>query len=222
MSDMPYTYFWESVFNPMSERFNALIQKRLTLKAQEGNARREPFANAAALFFYVPGDGYDKITQRVKYHGDLGAGKFFASMLGDRLFESPQFGDVDVVVPVPLHWRRKLERGYNQAEVIGKSVSKKLGAVVDGRLLTRRKYTKAQTHLPTEQKFDNMAFAFCVDRQRLACLVERRVRHFLIVDDVFTTGATLSSCYYSLRDALACLGDEGVKISVATIGFARG
>lgn len=87
----------------------------------------QPYQRAAALFFYRRGSGYDLITQSLKYGRNFEAGRHFAAMLGRLLRESPLFSDVDLVVPVPLHWTRRLRRGYNQAEVIAREVARELG-----------------------------------------------------------------------------------------------
>ena len=88
----------------------------------------EPYQRATALFFYRRGSGYDQITQALKYGRNFKAGRHFAAMLGRLLRDSPLFSDVDLVVPVPLHWTRRLRRGYNQAEVIAREIARSLSA----------------------------------------------------------------------------------------------
>ena len=87
----------------------------------------ERYQRATALFFYRRGSGYDDITQALKYRRDFKAGRHFAAMLGRLLRDSPLFSDVDLVVPVPLHWTRRLRRGYTQAEVIAREIARELG-----------------------------------------------------------------------------------------------
>lgn len=114
----------------------------------------EPYQRATALFFYRRGSGYDRITQSLKYGRNFAAGRHFAALLGELLRESPLFSDVDLVVPVPLHWTRRLRRGYNQAEVIAREIARSLSAspspsrvAFAPRLLRRVRHTKTQTRV---------------------------------------------------------------------------
>ena len=188
----------------------------------------EPYQRAAALIYYRAESGYSAIPRALKYRGNFAAGRHFASMLGKRLAESPLFADVDLVVPVPLHWMRRLRRGYNQAEVIAREVARELEAARGGdgasavafepRLLRRTRFTKTQTRLGAEAKRLNVAGAFAVRRGIAKKWREEKnsPRHILLVDDVFTSGSTLATCHAALRTVF---GPE-VRIRVATLAFA--
>jgi ComF family protein len=101
---------------------------------------------------------------------------------------------VDAVVPVPLHWRREYQRGFNQAA----EISRHLGPPVVHALI-RRRATRAQIELAAHQRHVNVEGAFAVKRRSLRKL---RIagRTILLVDDVCTTGATLNACARLLRD----------------------
>ena len=204
LSDLPETHFASVRCNPMADRFNEKIS----------SGDFEPYAYAAALFHYGSEAGYRKITQALKYHRDFGAGRYFAEMLGERLRGSELFSDVDIVVPVPLHWTRHWRRGYNQAALIAEGIAGELGCRCGTRLLRRNRRTKTQTRVQVSEKAGNVSGAFSVRKTAWKRLSRENVKHILLVDDVFTTGATLSSCYRTLR---AELGPE-VRISVATLG----
>ena len=111
MADFPFTHHWDLSRNPMADKFNALIQKDLDGSDQQPIREHEPYAFAAALFFYNSSSDYRHIPWHLKYEGGLAAGRHFARMLGERLAASPQFADVDVIIPVPLHWARQWRRG---------------------------------------------------------------------------------------------------------------
>jgi ComF family protein len=199
-ADLPLTYFWKRSHNPMADRFNARIDPE----------EYEPYAYAAALFHYRAEAGYKKIPQALKYHRNFGAGRDFARLLGGRLAASPLYADVDLVVPVPLHRTRHWRRGYNQAAVIAREVARSLGASCAERLLERRRRTRSQARLPDKAaRAANVAGAFSVRGGNVPA-----AGHILLIDDVFTTGATLAACHDALRHAYG----PQVRISVATLG----
>lgn len=220
LADMPLTRFWTMEHNPMADRFNRLIQKSLEESVPDDcleNLRpRERYAFAAALLIYKDESGYKNIPQQLKYHGNVAAGRYFGSMLGRKLASSELFQNVDLVIPVPLHWMRRWRRGYNQAEVIAAGVAAELEAVMDCRILARRRRTKTQTKLGIEEKAANVAGAFKAQTEgfeRNAGLSS--VRHILLIDDVFTTGSTAAACFHALRSVFP----PSVRISVATLAF---
>jgi len=199
---MPFTRFELRPENPMSDKFNALIE-------EDNSSGKEKYVRATALFLYRPGSGFDRIPQRLKYERDFSAGRYFAGLLADRISSSAWFSDVDTIVPVPLHWTRKLERGYNQAGIIAREIAGSLGTVCADKALVRTRRTKSQTKMIGGEKKINVASAF-----KTGALPDG-AGHILLVDDVFTTGSTLYACYKALR---LSYGEE-VRISVATLGF---
>lgn len=214
LADLPLTYFWTMSHNPMADKFNAIMQER-----QKGSneSLREKYAYAAALFFYHSDADYRLIPYQIKYHGNLQAGKYFGKMLGKRLASSEQFSDVDLIVPVPLHWTRKWKRGYNQAEVIASGVAESLGVPMKADILKRRKRTKTQTKVDVEAKAQNVSNAFSLNHDTLENLSSSRKmpEHLLLIDDVFTTGSTLHACFVALRSVFP----PSVRISIATLAF---
>lgn len=227
LDDMPLTYSWSLVHNPMADRFNGMIQRDIE--------HYEPYAFAAGLFFFRSGSRYRNICYRLKYHGDIDIGRHFAKILGTKLAGSPHFTDVDAVVPVPLHWTRHWRRGYNQAEVIAREISSALGARLHTDMIVRRRRTSTQTRLDVEHKRLNVSGAFAIGKKltrftegirpglpessskasdsRKADTDYGKIRHILIVDDVFTTGATVAACHKALRTVFP----PDVRISVATL-----
>ena len=188
---------------------------------QQVNARiageeYEPYAYAAALFYYAADSDYSRITQALKYHRDFGAGKFFARMLGKRLGESGLFDDVDLIVPVPLHWTRLWTRGYNQAEVIARELAATLSAPCRTDLLRRCRRTATQTRLSGEEKSANVAGAFRATKKAVSLASGDGISHILLVDDVFTSGATMGECCKTLRPAFGAQ----TRISAASLGYA--
>ena len=179
------------------------------------DGEREAFAYAASLFIYHAEASYKKINYDLKYKGDLAMGRFFARKLGDKLASSPLFEDVDLVLPVPLHWKRKWKRGYNQAEIIAAEVANSLNIPLNTKILFRKRKTTTQTKLSVSRKRDNVKNAFSLSKVPHWGVNPTNIKHILVIDDVFTTGATLSSCHKVLREFFP----KTVKISVATLAF---
>lgn len=219
--DLPRTRYWKVRENPMAESYNALIQRNMGEDVQY-----HPYGYAAALYFYK--GGYREISKALKYKRNFAAGRCFGRLLGQTLAETEFFQDVDLVVPIPLHWSRHWRRGYNQAEVIARKVARELGARCEPRLLRRARRTKTQTHLNAEGRAANVAGAFRLNsrgwERTLTAAGDVPTRHILLIDDVFTTGATAAACERAIRLALQT-GEWGpgpqtaaqIRISVATL-----
>ena len=161
----------------MADRFNEAIQRDLDTAWERGQAH-EPYAYACALFFYDSHGKYRYITQSLKYHGDLECGRHFGRMLGAMIAASEHYQDISLVIPVPLHWRRKWKRGYNQAEVIAEGVSIFLGVPVCGDILKRTRSTKTQVKLETTEKSTNVDYlhVWLADWQRNHCECDECVK----------------------------------------------
>lgn len=118
----------------------------------------------------------------------------------------------DYVIPIPLHWTRYAERGYNQAEKMAHTLAKQLGSTYLP-LLCRFRRTKFQSHLPVKEREENVAKAFGISwRYRKKAHLILQQKRILLVDDLCTTGATLKSAGktllqygpLSLTAAVAC------------------
>ena len=212
-ANMPLTYFWERSHNEMADRLNLQIEGNIESYLSEG--ARERYAYATALFFYDGSGDYRRIPHQLKYHGNLSMGRDFGRILGRRIMEAEQFMDVDMVIPVPLHWTRKWKRGYNQAEVIAVEVADVLGVRMQTDFLKRTKRTRTQTKIDPAKKSENVKDAFTAD---MRAIMKSKCHHILIIDDVFTSGSTLGECFRALRSVLPI----SVRISIATLAYVGG
>lgn len=114
-ADLPLTFFWERKKNPMADKVNAFVQKRIETEVNAGETVTPEetsmeqalphihYSYAAALFFYHGENRYKKIPQRLKYLADIAEGTFYAGMLGEFMNDSEHFSDIDFIIPVPLH-----------------------------------------------------------------------------------------------------------------------
>jgi ComF family protein len=128
----------------------------------------------------------------LKYRGLKAAAPELAELLAQYLAENPMPGDL--LVPVPLHPRRLRSRGYNQSALLAKTLSKKLGLEMNQRLLTRTRNTPPQVNASRDDRRDNVQGSFRCDGP-----VDNRA--VILVDDVATTGSTLSACAAVLKAA---------------------
>ena len=170
---------------------------------------RIPVAAAASLLQFNKGNVTQSIVHQIKYHGNTQLAHQFGLLLGEELKASHRFDDIDIVAPVPLHWWRRMRRGYNQSQLIASEVAKVLQCPLSTHNLYRRRHTPSQTHKNRQQRIDNMASAFSVRHPE-----QFEGKHLLLIDDVLTTGATTEACYHALQPI------PGLRISVATLAIA--
>ena len=123
--------------------------------------------------------------------------RMLAEPLGRLLsFELKKAAEVDLVAPVPLHKRRLRKRGFNQAALLLSCAEKDFSFAVDYHLLKRKRETASQAGLSRKGRLRNVKGAFVVP-----CKEKVKGKRVLLVDDVYTTGATLTACAHALRRA---------------------
>ena len=132
------------------------------------------------------------IIHALKYSGRISLARPLAAQM--RLRGRDVLDEVDYIVPVPLHWRREYQRGFNQA----REIARHLGPPVV-EVLRRCRATRAQVELAADRRRANVAGAFTV-RQKGLRAPRIRDRKLLLIDDVSTTGATLDGCARALRE----------------------
>jgi competence protein ComFC len=132
----------------------------------------------------------------LKYSNVAPLGKFFAERLGSIVRDNPSTFAADILVPVPLHPSRLKERGYNQAEAIARPLARLLGVPYRSYLLVRKRSRPNKLRLTRRERWETVRGAFAT--QAGAPVDNLRV---LLVDDVFTTGATLDACSRALHGA---------------------
>ena len=193
--EMPMTGYIGRIDNAMERRLWGLM----------------PFVQASALYFYIEGSPYRRIIHAFKYSSKWRLARDMGEWLGGEMARSRAFDGVDLIVPVPLHPLRRMWRGYNQSEYLAEGVAKVLGRPIDIRSLRRTHYTTSQTRRAKNQRWENVHGRFAMRRG-----ASFAGRHVLLVDDVFTTGATLCACAEAiLRETPDC------QISVITLAVSQ-
>lgn len=168
-----------------------------------------PLQRATSYLYYHKGSRYRRLLHLLKYGGRRDIGEAMGRFVAAELCACRFFDGMDVIVPVPLHPRKLKRRGYNQSEWIARGVASVTGLPVDTAALVRRVFTDSQTRKSAYERWENMAGVFELLRAE-----QFAGKHVLLVDDVLTTGATVTAC----ADAFA--GVEGVRISVLTLAVA--
>ncbi len=163
---------------------------------------------ATALFYFIKGSKFRSLIHSLKYGGRADIGKELGNLLGIEL-KGSCFSDIDCIVPVPLHPAKKRSRGYNQSEMIADGTGTSLTKPVVKSVLVRSVYTVTQTRKSVEERRENVKEAFCLKDPDLL-----QGNHILLVDDVVTTGSTLTACTDEL------LKIPGVKVSIAVLAYA--
>lgn len=148
-----------------------------------------PAGLCAAWFIYSPDNPYANLIRDAKYHDmpmmAMELGRMFAMEL---MADSPAFRDIDVLLPVPMFWFKNLRRGFNQAEMIAKGMSKASGIPVGDNLYATRRH-RSQTHFKRDERLHNL-----VGSMGVRFPDELEGLNIALVDDVITTGSTLAEC----------------------------
>ena len=148
-----------------------------------------------------------------KFAGRQQLDRLLGSLLATAFAGDPELHGVDMLVPVPLHWRRHLQRSYNQSELLARAVATELAR--QGRIihvsgdLVRVRYTTPQTHLLPSMRITNLRGAFAARPD-----ADFGGKHICLVDDVSTTGATVRAAAKALKEAGAA------RVSAAVLAVA--
>ncbi len=142
---------------------------------------------------------FNKVVQNLihefKYNEMTRIAKFFGKLSQEYNEKFQPFDHIDFIAPVPLHKVKKRFRGFNQAEYITREISKNMDWEHLPNLIKRKRFTETQTKLNKEQRRKNVSFAFRINPK-----FEIKGKNILLVDDVFTTGATANSIAAALKE----------------------
>lgn len=144
-------------------------------------------------------------VHRFKYRGRTVLAEPLGGLMAAYWIQHPM--PADIVVPVPLHTARLRERGYNQAALLAREMACRVGLALNEQALVRRRATASQVKLDARQRRENVRDAFHCSGDALTG------KQVLLIDDVYTTGATLAACAVALH--------EGGARSVQALTLAR-
>ena len=166
--------------------------------------------NVAALYFFSKGSRVQRMIHQLKYRGNTDIGIKAGQIYGDILKETPNFGSAEVIIPVPLHPKKKKRRGFNQSDYFAEGLSESMGIPWYADAVIRNVFTDTQTKKNRFNRWKNVESIFTVSNPELL-----ENRHILLVDDVITTGSTIEACANEL------LNLAGTKVSVVSIACAH-
>ncbi len=171
---------------------------------------RADILSATSYLLFNKGSKVQNMIHELKYKGRKDVGIFLGEEFGKMLKSSPPYRETGIIIPVPLHRKKYLKRGYNQSEQFAIGLSSSMNIPYSGQYLLRKNATETQTHKSRFLRWKNANDCFFVaDPVAIAGSI------ILLVDDVVTTGATLESCISALSAV------PGVRISVATIAYTK-
>lgn len=166
---------------------------------------RVKLENATSLLQFTSQNQTQSILHHIKYRGNKGLGIKMGKLMGLEIRKKEWIEIIDGIIPLPLHQKKLHLRGYNQSTLLGEGMAKVLLKPMYTDVVKRVVHTKSQTRLSRYERHKNVKEIF-----RLTGLRDLKQKHFLLVDDVVTTGATLEACTNTLQK-------EGAKVSVYTL-----
>ena len=190
---LPRTNFHHDIENPMTNLFLGRVN----------------ITTGAAFLYFNKGGKVQRLIHHLKYKERKDIGIYLGELYGQTLKYAPHFNSADIIIPVPLHKKKYMQRGYNQSEQFAIGLATSMNIPVNRHLLSRTKATETQTRKSRFSRYQNVKEIFCVESPDTFT-----EKHLILVDDVITTGATLESCIHALNVI------PGVKISVACIATA--
>lgn len=180
-------------YNPMEERFLGRVQ----------------FVAGGAFLHFRKKTISQRAVHQIKYHGDLKLAAYIGTMIGREIADTHRFDDVDVLLPIPLHPRKRRKRGYNQSLEICKGIASTFPRPIETKAVVRTRHTDTQTLRNRIERMDNMTDVF-----RITDAKALHGKHILVFDDVITSGATVEACCRAILDV------PTTKISIFCLALA--
>ena len=193
IADLPLTHFAAHEGNPVEKTFWGRIQ----------------VASAMSLLYFTPQSLVQHLVHQVKYNGQQKLAHYLGTMTGNEIFHSGRFGNIDMIIPLPLYKSREIERGYNQSFLLAKGIAEIINVPVMEKSVLRIHSTSTQTHKSRSERWQNVEGLF-----QLKNGFNPEGMNILLVDDVITTGATIDACGSVINKI------PGTTLNIATLAYA--
>lgn len=197
ISEVPFTDHFEKKYE------NALVQHFYG---------RFPVSFGAAMVYFSSGGLVQEIMHTFKYKGEQYVGRSLGKMLAIRLKECPFRPKIDMIISVPIHFKRQYKRGFNQSDILAQEIAIEMHLPFERDLLLKILDTESQTTKTRKERLENIANAIAIKENKIS---EIKGKHILLVDDTITTGSTLEAC------GLILLKNGAASLSIACVAIAR-
>jgi len=190
-SDLPLTYFQFDKDNDIYNKLSAIVN----------------IEAATSLLLFDKSDVVKELIHQLKYRNQQEIGAFLGKLLANQIKKDGIISQIDYIVPAPLHPKKQRKRGYNQLTVFGETLQNELKIEYNPHILLKTVNNQSQTTKTAAQRRKNVANVYQVQNPE-----KYANKHFLIIDDVMTTGATIEACTETVLQQI-----EGAKVSVLTM-----
>lgn len=163
---------------------------------------------ATSYIYYRKSSPYNNLFHMAKYRNRPEVAERLARLAAEELEANGFFDGIDAIVPLPLSKKKRRKRGYNQCDYIAAGLSQATGIPVLNDCVKRTIANETQTHKSREERWKNVEGIFT-----LASPEPVQGKHILLIDDILTTGATLTSCAATMQQEGNC------RISIFTLGY---
>lgn len=164
--------------------------------------------SATAYIYYRKGSPYNRLLHKMKYNNHPDVGCRLAIMAAESIMPSGFFDGIDAIVPLPLSKKKRRQRGYNQCDYIAEGLSQKTGIPIIKECVVRNKANETQTHKSRDERWKNVEGIFTLANPEAI-----EGKHILLIDDILTTGATLTNCAIAIQQRCNC------RISIFTLAY---
>ena len=169
-----------------------------------------PFEFAASFLYFTKKGITQNLMHNLKYKNRQEIGTYLGNLYAKELINLDVFKEIDFIIPVPLHQKRLHQRGYNQVTTFCNVIENNLSIPVLENVLVKTKNLKSQTNKSKEGRIENNKNVFLIENHH-----KIEGKHVLLVDDIFTTGATIEAC------AKEILKIKNTKISILTMAYTQ-
>lgn len=169
-----------------------------------------PFEFGASILYFTKKGFVQNLIHNLKYRNRQEIGTYLGDLYAKELIDLETIKSIDFIIPVPLHKKRLHERGYNQVTTFCKSIEKNLTIPVLDDVLVKKQHLKSVTDKSKEARLKHNENVFSIENEH-----KIEGKHILIIDDVFTTGATIEAC------AKEILKIKNTKISMLTMAYSQ-
>jgi competence protein ComFC len=162
-----------------------------------------------ALLNFEKESSTQKILHALKYKNQPEIGVEMGRLIGDKIKLQSKFKGIDVLIPVPIHPKKKFLRGYNQSEKIANGIAETIQIPIDLKFLKRTSYNDSQTKKNRFIRWENV-------KEKFQLINETSYQHIALVDDVVTTGSTIESIAQTILKQF-----PHIKITVLSLAITK-